>query len=112
MKNVEKDLKQEIFKCIEEKIAFKIHDLERRFEQRFTDMEDLFFNSMESEGFTKAVGSMDRMQSVEHRFIHDDFNVDEFVDDIFKDIDIKSHASTTVASISSRPRSHSRHFIL
>ena len=45
---------------------------------------------MESEDFTKAVGSMDRKQSVEHHFIHDDFNVDEFIGDIFKGIDIKS----------------------
>ena len=79
MKDLEKNLKKELFKYINE----KMDDLERRIQMNFIILENqLNFKGDESEDEEKEDK---KEKSPENYFIGDDFSVDELVDDIFKD---------------------------
>ena len=101
MKDLEKNLKKELFKYINE----KMDDLERRIQMNFRILEaqlhykgDEDFSDTESADFKSEDEEKEdkKEKSPENYFIGDDFDVDEFVDDIFKDADEESEGSASV----------------
>ena len=92
-RNLETSLKKEIFKYINETLEKNLKELQRQIVERFKDLEDELFDKVpgdvifrdESDESDDEPNFKENNYNVEHHYIGDDFNLDEFVDDIFKD---------------------------
>ena len=114
MKNFEAGLRKEVFHYINTMMVENLRELQRQIEERFGELEEELFDKIpgevifkddedknsdeESEDFKSEED--EKKKGPENYFIGDDFNVDEFVDDIFKEDEGKSRAGAPGAASS------------